>query len=366
MADYYERGFCVREPSWHRKELLLENHPIGWDAARPPAGLEWEPRTVPLHRHCADGAETLAKTAALAEEVGLSSTAALDLAQRLLNLGLIGFVEVDNARLVERDDTGAALGVVSDEFELLTHAEMGEWMEVILDQPNMRFETAGVVKGGKQVFALVLLDEPYVINGDIDGWGDKVQTVPYFAFLNNHDGTGAAKGVYTQVRVVCWNTVQAAYADGDRTGAQFVFRHISGVKERIEEAREVIQGARVEALRWVAIAEELAQQPITEAQQMQYLSEFIPMPPAGVVSERVRANVDRDQQSFLHVLRNSATNSEMQHNALGLFNASVEFLDHVRGFQNATTYMGRQLLRPEPLKAKALADIRQLVGIGAN
>lgn len=332
MADYFESGFCVRQASWHRKELLLPDYPENWDDARLAAGLMWEPRIVPLYRQAPDGT----------------------------------FVVAPGANLVERDDTAAPLGVVSDQFELITHGEMGEILEAVLDQPNMKFESAGSVRGGKQVWALVRLDEPYDIKGDVDGFGDQVATVPFVALLNSHDGTGACKVVFTQVRVVCWNTIQAAAAEGDRTGAQLVLRHVTGVKERISEAQEVVAGAKAEALRWVTIAEALAQQPISAEQQLQFLSEFIPEPPAGVVSDRVMENVQRDRQVFLHMLRDSATNAEQQHNALGVFNAAVEFLDHARGWQNAQTYMGRQLLTAEPLKAKALATINRLVGAGVN
>lgn len=329
MADYFDTGFCVRERSWHGKETLLAEAPDSWDDARMAAGLMWEPRLVPLYYRNDQGE----------------------------------FVEDANARRVERDDSGAGLGTVSGTFQLITHAEMGAIMEPVLAQDGCKLDTMGSVKEGRSVYATVLLDEPYTINGDVDGFGDPVVTLPYFAIINSHDGTGACKGLYTQVRVVCANTVQAATMDGDRTGAQFTLRHTSGVKVRLNEARDVVDGCRVEAARWRTTAEALAQIAVTPEQQVQYLSEFIPMPPAGVVSDRVRANIDQDRARFLHVLRESATNCEMQGNALGLINASVEFLDHLRGFRNRDTLVGRQLLNTEPLKAKAIKLVRDLVGV---
>lgn len=329
MADYFESGFTVRERSWHGKETLLAEHPENWDDARMAAGLMWEPRFTQLY---------------VKNDAG-------------------EFVQAEGAKMVERDDTGKALGVVSDTFELITHAEMGQIMEAFLDQPNVKFDTAGSVREGRQVYATILLDEPYQIAGDIDGFGDQVTTLPYFAILNSHDGTGACKGLFTQVRVVCWNTVQAAAADGDRHGAQFSLRHTSGVKDRIAEARDIVAGARAEALRWRTIAEELSLHSVTPTQVTQYLSEFIPEPAAGVVTERVRANIADDRSKFMHTLENSATNSAMASNALGLFNASVEYLDHVRGFRNRETYMGRQILSAEPFKAKSLKLIRELVNV---
>lgn len=327
MADYFDTGFCVRERSWHGKELLLAEHPDNWDDARLAAGLLWEPRLVPLYRRSDDGT----------------------------------YVEADGAKLVERDDTAAPLGVVTDKFELISHGEMGEIMGALLEQDNVKFDTAGSVRGGRQVYATVLLDEPYTISGDIDGFGDPVLTVPYMALLNAHDGSGACKAVYTETRVVCANTYQAADMDGDRTGAQYIIRHTTGAKNRIEDMKNLMAGSRASSLRWRAMAEALAVQAVTPTQQLQFLNEFIPEPPADIVSPRVRANITADRAKFLHLLRNSATNSAMADNALGLVNAAVEYLDHARGYNNAATYMGRQILRPEPLKAKAVRIVRDLV-----
>jgi phage/plasmid-like protein (TIGR03299 family) len=320
MADYFESGFTVREPAWHGKGNVLDAHPENWDEARMAAGLMWEPQAEPLYRLLPSGE----------------------------------YEQVGSTKLITRDDSGKELGAVGSSFELISHAEMGDMLEAVLEQPNVKFETAGSVREGRQVYALVLLDEPYQITGDTDGFGDPVLTLPYFALLNSHDGTGACKGLYTQVRVVCANTVQAASMDGDRHGHQFSLRHTSGVKSRIEEAKAVIRGARDEAARWRELAEHLAALSVDHEGQMQFLDEFLPVPPVGFVSDRVRGNVETDRGRFLHVLRSSATNSEQAGNALGLVNAAVEYLDHLRGFRNRDTYLGRQLLYAEPLKAKAV------------
>ena len=40
MPDYFDTGFCVRDASWHGKELLLDEHPENWDDARLAAGSD--------------------------------------------------------------------------------------------------------------------------------------------------------------------------------------------------------------------------------------------------------------------------------------------------------------------------------------
>jgi len=90
-----------------------------------------------------------------------------------------------------------------------------------------------------------------------------------------------------------------------------------------------------------------------------FLADFIPEPPAEVVSPRVRNNIDVARRAFKLIYLDSPTCDAHRGTALGLLDASVEYLDHVRGYRNRDTYMGRTLLRPEPLKAKAVSLIRE-------
>jgi phage/plasmid-like protein (TIGR03299 family) len=363
MADYFDTGFCVRTASWHGKETLLAEHPENWDEARMAAGLMWEPTTQPLYRKVIETREATEAERAAYETEGYDIDAPgavyWDRTRGQWSVDTERFEAIGHREVV-RDDTREQLGVVSATHELITHAEMGSIVEDFLGLPNVKVDTLLSMKGGRQVAATILLDEPYAVTGDRDGFGDPVLTLPYFVILNSHDGTGACKGLYTQVRVVCANTYQAADMDGDRHGAQFSLRHTSGVKARLEDAREIVAQARTEAARWKALAEQLALITITDDQQLMFLSEFLPEPPAGIVSDRVRANIAKDRQTFMHLLNDSATNCEMSHTGLGLVNAAVEYLDHVRGFRNQDTYLGRQILTAEPLKAKAVRIVREL------
>ena len=53
---------------------------------------------------------------------------------------------------------------------------------------------------------------------------------------------------------------------------------------------------------------------------------------------------------------------EMHRNTgLGMMYAGVEYLDHLRGYRNQSTYLGRTLLRDEPLKSRLIPMIKELV-----
>jgi len=330
---------------WHGEGLVLDEYPVDWNDARVKAGLEWEPAIRDLYQLRTFDPAVDAITLGVDNAYQVKYDDDGKVCELLLPL--------TGQRLVVRDDNESPLGVVSDKFSLVTHGTMGQILEAILGQPNVKFETAGSCKGGAEVWALAYLDEPYVVPGD------DTQTYPFVALLNNHDGSGACKLVRTQVRVVCWNTYQAASMQGERTGMQYTFTHSGNVEGRIEEAIEALKGARSEANEWNDLATELFGMPVDDATFLKYTQDFIPDPVGEIVSDRVRNNVDRARETFKHLYLDSMTTEAHRGTALGLLDASVEYLDHVRGYRNRDTYMGRTLLKPEPMKARALTLVRE-------
>lgn len=358
MPAYFDMGFSVRQPMWHGQGNVLEDYPDNWDEARLAAGLLWEPKLVPLFQEVPQGATVPALPQHLQEAAeDLNAEEALAEPQGATTEDGRTFAPVGSHRLVVRDDTEAVLGVVSSGYRLVSHGTMGEIMEAILGQPNMLLETAGSCRGGAQVWALARLDEP------VEVAGDDTPTYPYVALLNSHDGTGACKAVATDVRVVCWNTYQAASMQGQRTGRQFVFRHTAGVLDRIEDAKAAIRGVREEHVAWVELATELAALRVREPEFVAFLDGFLPDPVAEagqIVSERVKANVAANRATFRKVYEESPTTDAHRGTALGLVHTAVEYLDHLRTYRNPDTYLGRTLLRPEPLKAGAVALAREV------
>lgn len=318
MADYFDSGFCVREASWHGHENLLDDYPDDWDDARLAAGLMWEPVDVPLYAQVAPGK----------------------------------FRTVPEFKGIARDDTGEVLAVPSASYEVITHAQMGEIVEAIVDsETGVRFETAGSVKGGRQVWALARLDEPFTIPGD------DTATYPYLALLNAHDGSAACKILYTMVRVVCWNTWQAASAEGDRSGAQYVFRHVGGVGERIEAAKEALSGLRAEAARYQTVCETLTKINVDDAMVRTFLSEFIPSPAehGEQISDRVAKNIDAARGLFMGLVTDSPTTHTINESAYGLWMAATEYADHLRQYRTRDSYLGRQVLGRDRVKGRALS-----------
>jgi phage/plasmid-like protein (TIGR03299 family) len=161
------------------------------------------------------------------------------------------------------------------------------------------------------------------------------------------------------VRIVCANTFRAAELEGDRTGATFSFIHRSSWRARIEEARKAVTGARAEMHRYTELATELLGITVTPAQRELFITQFIPMPPQGLVTDRVARNVD-EARAALRMILESTTTQQVSGTAYGLVQAAGEYLDHIRNARSWETKLNRTLIRPEPLKHRALSLIREV------
>jgi len=325
MPANVESMFSVRQMPWHREGTILEEYPGDWDTARRLAGLDWDPVTSDVYAVTGSNGDHLRAR----------------------------YEPITGWKAITRSDTRAVLSINKDSYTVIDHAEMGEIVEAVLAQPNVKWETAGVLDSGRSVWCLALLDEPVSLAGDYS------VTLPYLAITNRHDGTAACALRATAVRIVCANTFRAAELEGERTGTTFSFIHKSSWRNRIEEARQAVTGAREEIVRYTDLARGLLGIVITPKQRELFVTEFIPMPPQGLITDRVARNVEEARQA-LRLIFESKTTEQVAGTAYGLVQAAGEYLDHVRTARSWETRLNRTLIRPEPLKHRALSLVREV------
>jgi len=324
MPANVESMFSVRQMPWHREGTVLADYPGDWAEARTLAGLDWDPITTEVYA--------------------------------LVDLNADGtprYEPIEGWQCIARSDNGHVLSLNRDTYTVISHGEMGEIVEAVLAQPNVRWETAGVLDGGRAVWCLALLDEPVELPGDDS------PTMPYLAITNRHDGTGSCALRATAVRIVCANTFRAAELEGERTGATFSFIHKASWRNRIEEARQAVTGARSEMRRYTELAQQLLGIPITPRQRELFVTGFIPMPPQGLVTDRVARNVE-EARAALRLIFEPKTTEQVAGTAYGLVQAAGEYLDHVRTARSWETRLNRTLIRPEPLKHRAMSLVREV------
>lgn len=323
--------FSVREQTWHGLGEVLADYPTRAEAQA--IAHPWEPVTEPLFR----------REVVIDEE-----------AQHIAE----EYREVEGSVLNVRSDNGAVLGVVGDGYVPVTNAELWDIAEAVQgDNPDVMFETAGSLAGGRKVWILIRLTEPLLVKGDLNG-----ATIPYFALQNAHDGSGAVRGQSVMTRIVCANTSHAADMEARARGTEFTFRHTLNVKDRIEQARQALAGWRAGLVDWQMSVEELVETKITHEAERAFMDRFMPLPDAEIISERVRTNIELARADFNGIYR-GITNESITGTAYGLVQAAVEYAEHYRNARTQETRFKRAYLDRSDIVQHASKLARELATV---
>ena len=188
MPANVENMMYVREKPWHGLGTMVTDAPSSADALRF-AGLDWQVIQEPVYN--ARG----------------------------------GVVKGYKANV--RDSDGSVLGIVGDRYKVVQNADAFSFTDDLIGD-DVRYETAGSLRDGRQVWLLARMPERKVA-------GDEVE--PYLCFTNSHDGSGGVKVCMTPIRVVCNNTLNVALGSAKRVWSM---RHTENIRERLDEARDCL------------------------------------------------------------------------------------------------------------------------------
>lgn len=138
-------------------------------------------------------------------------------------------VKIPSFYSIVRDDINLPLGVVGDTYEPFQNDQMFEFMDSFCSTTGAKIETAGSLRNGKIVWALATAGETeYVKNDPVN---------QYFLFKNSFDGGSSVNIAFTNVRVVCNNTLTMAL-----NGASNMWKvnHTSAMLDKIETAKKTV------------------------------------------------------------------------------------------------------------------------------
>ncbi len=136
--------------------------------------------------------------------------------------------EVPNRQVLYRDDTMAALEVLSDNrYKVVQPVEYFEAFRDSLAANNLRISSAGVLKGGRVVFVNAKFTD-----GGFDVLGlDRIES--YITMGGGYDGTMSSFGYLSDFRTVCWNTLSANLSQQGSAGKLFKVPHTIAFDGRV-------------------------------------------------------------------------------------------------------------------------------------
>ena len=109
----------------------------------------------------------------------------------------------EEQRVLYRSDTHAPLSVVSQRYQEVQPIEILEFYRDLTEQSGFELETAGVLKGGRKFWALARTGQSTALKG-------KDVSNGYILLATACDGTLATTAQFTNIRVVCNNTLAIA------------------------------------------------------------------------------------------------------------------------------------------------------------
>jgi phage/plasmid-like protein (TIGR03299 family) len=256
------------------------------------------------------------------------------------------------------------LGVVGERYRILQNEELFDFGDALLDGGG-RWETAGSIKGGRQVFGSLALERETVL--DPSGVSDKINT--YLLVNTSHDGSIAIQASVTPVRVVCANTLNLALGSGigrNRSVKQsYKIRHTQTAQGKIQAAREALGLANIYMDEFDKVAQEMIQKQITQDKFMEIVLKAYPRPEEdkkGAVSKwntKVELIEDIYTGDFNHMIAGTAW---------GALNAMTERLDWYRSARkgkNESVLAGASGFDPmvNAEKNRLLGVVRQLTTV---
>ena len=222
-------------------------------------------------------------------------------------------------------DQNDVLGIVGERYVPLQNEDLFSFGDNLLDGGG-RWETAGSIKGGRQVFGSIALTNSITL--DPNGIADKIDN--YLLINTSHDGSIAIQASITPVRVVCANTLNLALSSfrGKKAPKQtFKIRHTQTAEGKIAVAREALGLANSYIDEFSKMANEMIGKTITDNEFMEIIALAYPAPEKDAKGSFKKYETKVD---LLQGIYRGQYNDTIAGTAWGAYNALTERLDWYR------------------------------------
>ncbi|MEB0027383.1 DUF932 domain-containing protein [Pseudomonas sp. MH9.2] len=255
-------------------------------------------------------------------------------------------------KVLYRSDNKEALSVVSQRYQVVQPREVLEFYRDLTERSGYELETAGVLKGGRKLWALARTGQSTALKGN-----DVVNG--YLLLATSCDGTLATTATPTTIRVVCNNTLTIA---------------VNGASQAIKvphstrfNPQAVKQQLGITVSQWddfMYRMRTLAARPVKAHEAKDYLLSVLCETQTGN-PERTGTSNERALTKVLSMYDGHGRGAELEAangTAWGLLNAVTEYVDHERRarsneYRMDTAWFGQGAA----IKQRALNSALQLV-----
>ncbi|WP_336784055.1 DUF932 domain-containing protein [Paenibacillus illinoisensis] len=291
MPANVEEMFSVRVAPWHGLGKIVKEAPDS-AAAIKLAGLDWDVIQSPVY---------------------------------------VDDQKVDNYFANKRSDNNEVLGIVTGRYSIVQNSEAFAFTDSLIKEGEVKYETAGSLKDGRQVWMLAKMEQEYSILGD--------KFDPYMCFINSHDGTGAVRVLMTPIRVVCQNTLNAALAGAKRAWST---THVGNMADKLEDAKNTLMYAGHYMNKLEEDAHRLTDIKLTAEKYGEIINEILPI--TVKTSERQAKVIQLRRDAILHAMKADDIR-KFAGTGWGFMNAISDYTTHAEPVRKTETFRDNQFSR---------------------
>jgi len=228
-----------------------------------------------------------------------------------------GFFAVPDHYGILRSDNAAVLGVVGNVYTPISNKDAFAFFDGVLGENHGQIETAAALGQGEKVFMLARLPVVQeVVKGD--------PMEQYLLVHNSHDGSSNLEVMFTNVRVVCQNTLSMALAGQSN---RIKIRHCSNFEERMREAERTLVASKEYWEEIRTVAQHLSETSITRVEVGAFMDVMFP-----VKEDAKKKTTENSRERFVSLLDGGrgADIPGVKGTAWGMYNAYVEYLQYER------------------------------------
>lgn len=303
--------FSVKEKAWHGLGQIVEQYPTSAEALKF-AGLDYTVEKRKLFTY---------------DNENHNGNPDRDI--------IIPEIEVVNFFATVRADNETVLGVVGKDYEVVQNVEAFSFFDAIVGGEGIQYETAGALGKGERIFITAKLPD-YIRVGKND-------LIEQYLFLTtSHDGFGSITAAFTPVRIVCQNTLNAAFRSHSNS---IKIRHTANAKDRLEQAHKVMGISNQLSAQLEQVFNKWSKVPIMDKEVRKLIQ--LAMVPNKEVLHNVQAGMQDElstcfknmcDTAFEYAMCNPTQQQETTKGTLfGAYNAVTGYFHNVRNYKDDET-----------------------------
>lgn len=325
MAANINSFASLRRPAWHGLGTVIDAPLSGFDFQKV-AGLDWNVYDAPIYTP-----------------------------SRIVADGIIGGVELEDQKIIMRDDNFQPLGIVGKDYTSVQNSELFDFVSRLGEfDLDMTIETAGALGKGETVWVLVKMNSMKIALGN-----DVMDS--YLAICNGHIGNMATCIFPTTTRIVCQNTLRMAIKEKNgKVGLSkgWAIRHTSNIHERIAQARKSIEETVLEYSTTQEAISRMADAKASDDFILDLIRETFGEKKEDTSKRGETLTENRNKAIFANLESPTSKGLDTEGSIWSALNAVTEYLDHdsiIRSNNKQEARFQNNLIDGPSTKAKAKA-----------